>query len=171
MDRDGERERERERRSSTCPPLSPSPHTNSFVIGTAVINTHTESEGCSPVSGGRTIRLCPTSTSGRHWCRGSRRSPPPSLQWCRRLSAFERVLNRWSSGRWESNLRTQTKCPRPQISHISVKSHSGIAPDPSFQPRVGSLVSPRMDTYPKGLVHTQHPAVLERESFIRNYSP
>jgi hypothetical protein len=25
---------------STCPPLSPSPHANSFVIGTAVINTH-----------------------------------------------------------------------------------------------------------------------------------
>ena len=25
----------------------------------------------------------------------------------------------------------------------------GIAPDPSFQPRVGSLVSPRMDTYPR----------------------
>ena len=94
MDRDGERERERERRSSTCPPLSPSPHTNSFVIGTAVINTHTQSEGCSPVSGGRTIRLCPTSTSGRHWCRGSRRSPPPSLQWWWRLSAVERVLTR-----------------------------------------------------------------------------
>ena len=26
---------------STCPPLSPSPHANSFVIGTAVINKHT----------------------------------------------------------------------------------------------------------------------------------
>ena len=26
---------------STCPPLSPSPHANSFIIGTAVINTHT----------------------------------------------------------------------------------------------------------------------------------
>jgi hypothetical protein len=26
---------------STCPPLSPSPHVNSFVLGTAVINTHT----------------------------------------------------------------------------------------------------------------------------------
>jgi hypothetical protein len=26
---------------SRCPPLSPSPHANSFVIGTAVINTHT----------------------------------------------------------------------------------------------------------------------------------
>jgi len=25
---------------STCPPLSPSPHANSFIIGTAVINTH-----------------------------------------------------------------------------------------------------------------------------------
>ena len=25
----------------TCPPLSPSPHANSFIIGTAVINTHT----------------------------------------------------------------------------------------------------------------------------------
>jgi hypothetical protein len=27
---------------STCPPLSPSPHANSFIIGTAVINTHTD---------------------------------------------------------------------------------------------------------------------------------
>ena len=26
---------------STCPPLSPSPHANSFIIGTAVIKTHT----------------------------------------------------------------------------------------------------------------------------------
>jgi hypothetical protein len=29
---------------STCPPLSPSPHANSFVIGPAVINTHTVSK-------------------------------------------------------------------------------------------------------------------------------
>ncbi len=54
------------------------------------------------------------------------------------LSAVERVLTRWSSGRGESNLRTRTKSPLPQISHLSVKSHSGIAPGPSFQPRVGS---------------------------------
>jgi hypothetical protein len=26
---------------STCPPLSPFPHANRFVIGSAVINTHT----------------------------------------------------------------------------------------------------------------------------------
>ena len=26
---------------STCPPLSPSPHANSFIMGTAVVNTHT----------------------------------------------------------------------------------------------------------------------------------
>jgi hypothetical protein len=38
-------------------------------------------------------------------------------------------------------LRTLTKSLLPQISHLSVKSHSGIAPDPSFQPRVGSPVS------------------------------
>jgi hypothetical protein len=29
---------------STCPPLSPSPHANSFIIGTAVINKHIEME-------------------------------------------------------------------------------------------------------------------------------
>jgi hypothetical protein len=29
---------------STCPPLSPSPHANSFIIGTAVQNTHTVNE-------------------------------------------------------------------------------------------------------------------------------
>jgi hypothetical protein len=61
---------------STCPPLSPSPLANSFIIGTAVINTHTlrlsqgaslkpdESEGRSPVSGGGTIRLCFVATQG-----------------------------------------------------------------------------------------------------------
>jgi hypothetical protein len=52
----------------------------------------------------------------------------------------------------------------PRITHLSIKSHSGIAPDPSFQPRVGSPVSPRMDTYPKGhvdFVDAQHPAVLD----------
>jgi hypothetical protein len=35
---------------STCPPLSPSPHANSFLIGTAVINTHskvTPQKGCA----------------------------------------------------------------------------------------------------------------------------
>jgi hypothetical protein len=32
------------------------------------------------------------------------------------------MLTRWSSGRGESNLRTQTECPRSQISHLSVKS-------------------------------------------------
>ena len=86
--------------------------------------------------------------------------PPPSLQWWQRLSAVERMLTWWFSGRGESNLRTQTKRPRSQISHLSVKRHSGIAPDPSFQP-VGTLASPKMDTYPKGLVDTQHPAVLD----------
>ena len=30
---------------STCPPLPPFPHANSFVIGTAVINTHTHVNG------------------------------------------------------------------------------------------------------------------------------
>jgi hypothetical protein len=33
---------------STCPPLSPSPHANSFVIGTAVINTQPVSACASP---------------------------------------------------------------------------------------------------------------------------
>ena len=41
------------------------------------------------------------------------------------------------------------------------RDHSVIAPDPSFQPRVGTPVSPKMVTYPKGLVDTQHPAVLD----------
>jgi hypothetical protein len=37
---------------STCPPLSSSPHAHSFVLGTAVINTHTVSgPGCRARSG------------------------------------------------------------------------------------------------------------------------
>ena len=33
---------------STCPPLSPSPHANSFVIGTAVINAQLTTHQCCP---------------------------------------------------------------------------------------------------------------------------
>ena len=110
-----------------------------------------ESEGCSPVSGGRTIRLCSFWPSD---------DGPTPLRSSVDTGAEDRggvsaelavvMLTRWSSGRGESNLRTQTKGPRPQISHLSVKSHSGL--HPSFQPRVGSPVSPRMDTYSRGLV-------------------
>ena len=35
-------------------------------------------------------------------------------------------------------MRTRTQSPLPQISHLSVKSHSGIAPDPSSQPEFKS---------------------------------
>ena len=45
---------------STCPPLSPSPHANSFVIGTAVINTHTPAGGTAQTP---TLRLKSTLTS------------------------------------------------------------------------------------------------------------
>jgi hypothetical protein len=66
---------------STCPPLSPSPHANSFIIGTAVINTHTwvstrnttslqtrdilESNGVSPffATPKSTAALCTTTIS------------------------------------------------------------------------------------------------------------
>jgi hypothetical protein len=37
---------------STCPPLSSSPHAHSFVLGTAVINTHTEDPGLNLKTGG-----------------------------------------------------------------------------------------------------------------------
>jgi hypothetical protein len=44
---------------STCPPLSPSPHANSFVTGTAVINTHQLSARLAlwQAQGGSDIRL------------------------------------------------------------------------------------------------------------------
>jgi hypothetical protein len=40
---------------STCPPLSSSPHAHSFVIGTAVINTHTR---CLATLSGVHVRVC-----------------------------------------------------------------------------------------------------------------
>jgi hypothetical protein len=43
---------------STCPPLSSSPHANSFVLGTAVLNTHTP--GTAP----GTVRARPLTTEG-----------------------------------------------------------------------------------------------------------
>jgi hypothetical protein len=119
---------------STCPPLSSSPHAHSFVLGTAVINTRThthsttiedpgrfsqgaslkpdESEGCSPVSGGRTIRLCRRTTVLPRFdprytlVPGIYAEPSPSLQWCLGLLAVERMWALWSSSRGESNLRT-----------------------------------------------------------------
>jgi hypothetical protein len=36
---------------STCPPLSSFPHAHSFVLGTAVINTHMRSTACNQVIG------------------------------------------------------------------------------------------------------------------------
>ena len=41
---------------STCPPLSPSPHANSFIIVTAVINTHTAGKTRGGASGAEWIR-------------------------------------------------------------------------------------------------------------------
>ncbi len=122
-----------------------------------------ESEGCSPVSGGRTIRLCSLWQSddlttplrplvdtgaGDRGGASAKFSVVSETVGCRK--GVDSVVLRQGGG-GESNLRTQTKGPRPQISHLSVKSHSVIAPGPSFQPRVGSPVSPRMDTYPRGL--------------------
>jgi len=37
---------------STCPPLSPSPHENSFIIGTAVIHTHTQRTSLGTIHNG-----------------------------------------------------------------------------------------------------------------------
>ena len=126
----------------------------------------------APVAGGRTIRLCslwpsddlptplrpPVDTGA-----GDRGGSPPSLQWLRRLSAAERVLTRWSSGRGESNLRTRTKSPLPQISHLSVKSHSGLHPTPPSNPGLAHL-SHQNGHVPRGtcgLMDIQHPAVLD----------
>ena len=81
-------------------------------------------------------------------------NPPPSLQWWRGLC-------RLSSGCWlggpqvggiEFEEAEDTWC---QISHLSVKSHSGIAPDPG----VGTQASPKTVTYPEGLVDVHHPTV------------
>ena len=51
---------------STCPPLSPSPHANSFVIGTAVINTHTSSTHTAHTHPARKIKnICTAHTHVR----------------------------------------------------------------------------------------------------------
>jgi hypothetical protein len=117
-------------------------------------------QGCSPVSGGRTIRLCsswpsddpPTPLrSSVDTGAGIDAEPLPSLQWWQRLSAVERMLARWSSGEGESNLRTQKICqPVVQIWRLSVKSHSGIAPDPSFQPRGCNAGLTKSSRVPRG---------------------
>ena len=106
---------------------------------------------------GRLTALLPHFDPRQTLVPGIEAEPPQTLRWWPRLSAVESTLARWSLGRGKSNLRTQTKGQQPQISHLSVKSHSGIASDPSLQPRVGSQVSPRMDTHPRGLVDSWAP--------------
>jgi hypothetical protein len=57
---------------STCPPLSPSPHANSVIIGTAVLNTHsnkTTTHANSFIIGTAVINK--HTQSGRHCFRGS----------------------------------------------------------------------------------------------------
>ena len=73
---------------STCPSLSPSPHSphaNSFVIGTAVINTHTHTHtqlynrSCSNCESVTQVRACKTH---RKCATTTRRPCPPSLPGC-----------------------------------------------------------------------------------------
>jgi hypothetical protein len=52
---------------STCPPLSSSPHANSFVLGTAVINTHSRAEWATSGmqrAAGAWSSTCPSHTTG-----------------------------------------------------------------------------------------------------------
>jgi len=66
-----------------------------------------------------------------------RRAVPKELH--RREGRRRRAAPALCPERLEMRLRTRTKNPLPQISHLSVKSHSGIAPDSSFQPRALSV--------------------------------
>jgi hypothetical protein len=68
----------------------------------------------------------------------------PSLQWWRRLSAVERMLRGFKFE--DAN----------KMSAVSL----GDCTRPVLQ-TVGTPVSPNMVTYSKGLVDTQHPAVLD----------
>ena len=43
---------------STCPPLSPSPHAKSFVVGPAVINTHTGAQRMGSRAGDESVLSC-----------------------------------------------------------------------------------------------------------------
>jgi hypothetical protein len=90
-------------------------------------NSHPEGmRHSSPVSGGRTIRLCSFWPSD---------DPPTPLRPSVDTGAGDRggasakfaVVLRYGGIEFEA----QTNCPWTLISHLSVKSHSGIAPDPS----------------------------------------
>jgi len=103
-----------------------------------------ESEGCSPVSGGRTIRLRSSWPSD---------DAPTPLRSSVDTGAEDR-----------GGVSAEFAAVAPKFRTFPSKSQLGIAPDSSFQPqgcRVGTQVSPKMDTYPKGLVDTQHPVVLD----------
>jgi hypothetical protein len=65
---------------STCPPLSPSPHANSFVMGTAVINTHAKFPAGTDFVGDQNVTL------------KERRGEPKFLN---RIRTSVRFLLRW----------------------------------------------------------------------------
>jgi hypothetical protein len=66
--------------------------------------------------------------------------------WWRGLSAVERMLARWSSGRGESNLRTHS----PKFRTFPSKVARGLQPTPPSEsnPGVGTPASPKAVTYP-----------------------
>jgi hypothetical protein len=146
----------------------------SAAAGCGVLGPLVKTEGCSLVSGGRIIRLCsswpsddpatPLRSSVDTGARNRGGSPAEFAVVAGTLGCREDVCAEvLRSG--ESNLRTTES----QISHLSVKSHLGIAPDPSFlirNPGVGTPASPKMVTYPEGLVGPQHPAVLDAHPVV-----
>jgi len=118
-----------------------------------------DSEGCSPVSGGRTIRpgsswpsddhptpLRPSVDTGA----GDRGGAPAEVAvvaGLRGLSAVERMMARWSSCRGESNLRTHG----PKFCIFSSKVTRGLHPTQlSFQPRGWNTGLTKSDHVPKG---------------------
>ena len=73
---------------STCPPLSPSPFANSFIIGTAVINTHTMVGIRSPI--GLVVGSC-TSHPGVLGSFPKREEPGKTVAPCIKVPGSSRV--------------------------------------------------------------------------------
>ena len=111
-----------------------------------------ESEGCSPVSGGRTIRLCSSWPSD---------DPHTALRSSVDTGAGDRggapaefaVVAETVGCREDTKQIFRSPIFRTFPSEVT----RGLHPTPPFNPRVGTQASPKVVKYREGLVDTQHP--------------
>jgi hypothetical protein len=109
---------------STCPPISPSPHANSFVLGPAVINTHTPAGGWACTSNAGVLGLIPKREEP-----GKTGRPPVLKYWVTHGSQREQLYTRCCSlvpGLPDPNLPS---CSKPNVNLLAKMPMSTSSPN------------------------------------------